>query len=1182
MGSLGGTREARGTSSATGEVEHEYTVYRTTITLSSTVFSNMRIYLLAVLVFCLLIKLDAIAVSNDDEAAGDVHMLVPGFTVEKLPIELTNLNNLRYRHDGVLVALGYNGNIWLLRDTDGDGREDSATLYWDNKGRLRGPIGMVVTPPGYSHGSGVIVASKGKLSMLADTDGDDVADEEKIIANGWKEIPQNVDAVGVALAPNGTLYFALGCANYANGYLVNKQGVSEFDLASERGTIQKVSPDWSKRETVCTGIRFPVSMDWTDENQLITSEQEGATWLPNGNPFDELLHIVEGKHYGFPPRHPKHLPNVVNEPAVFDYAPQHQSTCGIFFNRSVCGGPTFGPSDWAGNVLVCGQSRGQIFRTELLPSEQGYVARNQTIARLNKLTIDCTVAPDGSLLIATHSGPPDWGTGPEGAGTIYKIRYADNRAAQPTQIFAMGPTEICIAFDRSLEADTLRRINKQVEMIGGPYVEAGDTYTTLVPPYEAVRAQIKAAREKVEVLSVATSPDLRNILITTAPRRPDWQYGVRLPSTQRAEDYKTVPPIDLALDSSGVYARLTSKNGADYKTVSEMVLPHLDLNLARRLTKGSSLHDAFWNALQSADRLQLQTRFDASHCLEPPVQPGSTLDYEPETEQIDLVVQSDRLLTSTSPNAVLNHFNDAWTSVASHRSDEATPFSVECDLGSSKELHLNAYYRPIADKLARAIPLRRFRLDKADPTRKFFDVHSADNLAHTSNDNPIPKSKQFELPRFRSVDANFGKDASPSWLRGRNLFYSEKAACFKCHSMTTGGSGIGPSLANSPSREIEALVRDIINPSAMINPDHLGYICLTKDGKTITGTLLEQSEKQIVLGALTGDRVTVLAANMEELKLSKLSAMPADYANRLTSQEMMDIIAFLITKPFSPASFVRKDVAPARTNLEWESFYQTTAKPDSESTTDPKPFRIALFSGPKDHGPDEHDYPLFQKRWSYLLSLDNRVEVNVFETWPEESFYTGNQRPDLMLFNSANPGWDASRTKLLDEYLASGGGLVFVHFALNGRNAPEALAQRIGLACDVPKVRYRHGPLNLKWQQPNHPILHGLPELNLEDESYWNLTGNRDQLQVLATQDEDGKAHPQIWTVEHGRGRVFSTIVGHYSWSFDDPLYRALLLRGIAWAANREIDTLLPLSTVGARLEELINPDGEPVTRLER
>ncbi|HEX6961579.1 MAG TPA: LamG-like jellyroll fold domain-containing protein, partial [Lacipirellula sp.] len=49
-----------------------------------------------------------------------VQMHVPGFTVRELPVELPNINNVLYREDGVLVALAYDGNIYLLRDTDGD------------------------------------------------------------------------------------------------------------------------------------------------------------------------------------------------------------------------------------------------------------------------------------------------------------------------------------------------------------------------------------------------------------------------------------------------------------------------------------------------------------------------------------------------------------------------------------------------------------------------------------------------------------------------------------------------------------------------------------------------------------------------------------------------------------------------------------------------------------------------------------------------------------------------------------------------------------------------------------------------------------------------------------------------------------------------------------------------------
>ena len=89
-----------------------------------------------------------------------MQVLLPGFGVRQLPIDITNVNNVKYRADGTLVALCYNGDIWHLKDTDGDGLEDKAELFYESKGRLRGPIGMALTPPGYPHGEGVLDARR--------------------------------------------------------------------------------------------------------------------------------------------------------------------------------------------------------------------------------------------------------------------------------------------------------------------------------------------------------------------------------------------------------------------------------------------------------------------------------------------------------------------------------------------------------------------------------------------------------------------------------------------------------------------------------------------------------------------------------------------------------------------------------------------------------------------------------------------------------------------------------------------------------------------------------------------------------------------------------------------------------------------------------------------------------------
>src|SRR6185369_1508282 len=76
-----------------------------------------------------------------------VRMLVPGFQVQELPVRLSNINNLRFAPDGRLFALGYDGRIHFLIDTDHDGLEDRDELFWDKPG-LSVPVGMALAPEG--------------------------------------------------------------------------------------------------------------------------------------------------------------------------------------------------------------------------------------------------------------------------------------------------------------------------------------------------------------------------------------------------------------------------------------------------------------------------------------------------------------------------------------------------------------------------------------------------------------------------------------------------------------------------------------------------------------------------------------------------------------------------------------------------------------------------------------------------------------------------------------------------------------------------------------------------------------------------------------------------------------------------------------------------------------------------
>jgi type 1 glutamine amidotransferase len=230
-----------------------------------------------------------------------------------------------------------------------------------------------------------------------------------------------------------------------------------------------------------------------------------------------------------------------------------------------------------------------------------------------------------------------------------------------------------------------------------------------------------------------------------------------------------------------------------------------------------------------------------------------------------------------------------------------------------------------------------------------------------------------------------------------------------------------------------------------------------------------------------------------------------------------------------------------------------------------KALRLVLVAGKKDHAKGEHDYPAWQKAWSALFKMADKVDVVTASEWPEREEF---QKADVMVFYQ-HGDWTAARAADVDAFLERGGGLIYIHWAVDGREDAPGFAKRIGLASRGGKIKYRHGPLELEFNKDSkHPITRNFDKLKLVDESYWMLTGELPADRVLATQVEDKEQRPLFWTTEPAKGRVFVSIPGHYSWTFDDPMFRVLLLRGIAWAAKEPVDRFNDLVWPGAEFNK--------------
>jgi putative heme-binding domain-containing protein len=1067
-----------------------------------------------------------------------VQVLVPGFTVRQLPVDLTNINNVRYRSDGKLVALAYDGNVYLLSDSDGDGLEDKVELFWDNKGRVRAPIGMALTPPKYKHGSGLFVASKGKCSLIVDSQGGDRADKEIIVADGWQEIPHGVDALGVAFDPrDGSVYFGLGCANFTNAYLTDAEGKAQYRLGSERGTILRVAPDFKSREIVATGIRFPVGIRFNAAGDLFCTDQEGATWLPNGNPFDELLHVEKGRHYGFPPRHPKYLPNVIDEPSVFDYGPQHQSTCGLNFNEPVNGGPVFGPAWWRSDALVAGYSRGKLYRTKLLKTAAGYVAQNQLIAALNMLAVDACVSPKGDLVIAVHSGGPDWGSGPDGKGKLYKLTYTGQDLPQPVLAWPQGPREVHVAFDRPLEAEQLRSLTGKVVIEYGKYVSAGDRFELHRPGYQAVQDQLRTPRFDLTVVGVQVTKDRRTLIVQTAPHPEAAGYALTLPglgrpaaADARKKELPQTPETDLRYDLCGVEASWRPKAGE-----GEWAgwLPHLDMEVARQLTAASAPHDELWRLTKQAGTLTLRTKLNLWDMLRPAVQPGSKIDHQWPAEEVTVVFRSPTDIEVKSAGKVVPATTDkdgrrVVLATIKPAADSPVPFEVTLPTGGAPELSVS--YFTNEDSRPRALPLRRFLLPWAA-------LKKADTVA------------ERDIPELKGGN----------WERGRRVFFSEQAACFKCHAVGGEGGAIGPDLSNLPQRDYASVLRDIAEPSYAINPDYIAHVINLKDGRALTGAVRTEGDR-LHVGDAQGKVTTIRRDQVESMQTSPVSIMPEGLPKQLGPEKMRDLLTFLLAEPPRMPDYGPGTPPPPRTLAEVRAVL--AGAPDPPAKT--RPIHAVLVAGKKDHSPGEHDYPAWLKVWPRLLGMADEVKLTTAMDWPAADDL---KTADVMVFYQQGK-WTAERARDIDAYLARGGGLVYLHYAVDGGADAPGFAQRIGLAWRGGQSKFRHGPLDLGFEGGGrHPIGRNFDKVHLEDESYWNLVGDPKRIDVLAGGVEDGRSQPLFWTLEPAKGRVFVSIPGHYAWTFDDPLFRVLLLRGIAWAAREPVDRFNNLATPGARVK---------------
>ena len=126
--------------------------------------------------------------------------------------------------------------------------------------------------------------------------------------------------------------------------------------------------------------------------------------------------------------------------------------------------------------------------------------------------------------------------------------------------------------------------------------------------------------------------------------------------------------------------------------------------------------------------------------------------------------------------------------------------------------------------------------------------------------------------------------------------FHNAATCGKCHVVNGEGKEVGPNLSEIGGKlGKDALLISILDPSAGISHNYESYSAVTDDGKSISGVLVSKTDSEIVLKDINAIAHTLKAAGVDEFKKLPTSLMPADLQKLMSPQDLVDVVAYLLT-----------------------------------------------------------------------------------------------------------------------------------------------------------------------------------------------------------------------------------------------------------------------------------------------
>jgi putative membrane-bound dehydrogenase-like protein len=186
----------------------------------------------------------------------------------------------------------------------------------------------------------------------------------------------------------------------------------------------------------------------------------------------------------------------------------------------------------------------------------------------------------------------------------------------------------------------------------------------------------------------------------------------------------------------------------------------------------------------------------------------------------------------------------------------------------------------------------------ADLVRQLRNLHNADldrrvtevwGVVRTS-----PADRLAQMDRYRKMIR--GPGPAPDLALGRSLFAK---TCAQCHTLFGVGGKVGPDITGANRANLDYLLENVLDPSAVIPKEYAASVLELKSGRTITGIV--RSETAAALTVVTATEVlTVPRGEIDSRQLSATSMMPDDQLKPFTEEQVRALFAYLQSPKQTP------------------------------------------------------------------------------------------------------------------------------------------------------------------------------------------------------------------------------------------------------------------------------------------